>query len=440
MPQLPPEFITRIKKQFPSEAEEMLAALDSPASVSVLVNRAKMTTEEWPGQTVPWLVSGRILDQRPSFALDPLWHCGAYYSQESSSMFLGHVLRACGVPSDGLLLDLCAAPGGKSLVISDFMEDSGLLVSNEMHPLRAAILKENIIKHGRPNIAVTRNTPEELTRMGPVFDAVLVDAPCSGEGMFRKDPDARAEWNPGLAAMCAARQEDILRSAVQTIRPGGVLLYSTCTFASDENEDIIRFLQSEFGLEPIHISAPTDWPVQRAGGGFRFAPHISPGEGLFMAALRKPQEQQKHRKKPYDALSRIKPIALPVEVAGLANPVFFTRPKQTEIWACRSEHFETVNALAAAARVIHFPLEVGEIKGRDLVPAHHLAMCGAAPKSELTEAQALDYLRKNEITVDGPKGWLLVGYRGRALGWLKNLGNRSNNYYPKEYRLRIVSN
>lgn len=439
MHELPPKFVERVQRQFPQEAQRFLAAFEAPATVSVLCNPHKFRPDDLAGEAVPWHPLGLMLPTRPRFASDPLWHAGAYYSQESSSMFLGHVLAQSGISPNGLFLDLCAAPGGKSLVISAFMGDDGLLVSNEMHPLRAAILKENIVKHGRTNIAVTRNTPDELARLGPIFDMLLVDAPCSGEGMFRKDPDARAEWNAGLPAMCAARQTDILQSAHQLLRPGGLMVYSTCTFAPEENEEIIAFLENEWGYEAMAIDTPDDWPVQKTGMAFRFAPYISPGEGLFMAALRKSgSESHTHRKKTAGTLARVKPPEMPFVPRGLSDPIFFSRPKQTEIFACSVTHFETINALDRTARVIGFPLELGEIKGRDLVPAHHLAMA-APPDFEpvnLDQSAALDFLRKNEITLDAPKGWVLVGFKNRPLGWVKNLGNRSNNYYPKDYRLR----
>jgi len=439
MHELPIKFVERIHRQFPGEADTFLAAFENQVSASVLLNPYKYRPNDTVGKPLPWHPLGLELPARPRFAADPLWHAGVYYSQESSSMFLGHVLLQSGISPGGLFLDLCAAPGGKSLVISAVMCDDGLLVSNEMHPLRAAILKENIVKHGRANIAVTRNTPDELAHLGPIFEMVLVDAPCSGEGMFRRDPAARAEWNPGLPAMCAARQKDILQSAHLLLRPGGLMVYSTCTFAPDENEDILDFLENEWGYEAVAIDTPSGWPLQKVGRAFRFTPHISPGEGLFMAAIRKPgSEVPAQRKKASGTLARVKPPEMPFAPRGLSEPIFFSRPKQTEIFACSANHFDIINALDRTARVIGFPLEIGEIKGRDLVPAHHLAM--ASPPDfnpvNLDESAALDFLRKNEITLDAPKGWVLVGFKNRPLGWVKNLGNRSNNYYPKDYRLR----
>jgi NOL1/NOP2/fmu family ribosome biogenesis protein len=240
--------------------------------------------------------------------------------------------------------------------------------------------------------------------------------------------------------MCAARQRDILRSAAALIKPGGVLIYSTCTFAPEENEEMLRFACEDFGFESVAVDAPSDWPLERvANNAFRFGPHVSPGEGFFIGVLQKGEDEPwLRRRKPIATLQcAARPnIWFPEDL--LSNPMFFNVKSSNEIRACAEQHFETIEYLHARCRIIHFPFEAGEIKGRDFIPHHHSAMCAplGAESIALSREESLQFLRKQDLRMDMPLGWNMVSFEGRVLGRVKHLGNRSNNHYPKEFRLR----
>ena len=227
--------------------------------------------------TVKWCEQGRYLSERPKFTYDPLFHAGAYYVQEASSMFVWQALSQL-VEQDALVLDLCAAPGGKSTAIAQYLSENGFLVSNEYVPQRAHVLVENITKWGAPNCVVTNNAPRHFEKLKTRFDAILVDAPCSGEGMFRKDERAREEWSPANVDMCVERQREILESAWKVLKPGGVLIYSTCTFNSHENEEQVQWLIDEMEAEYLPLKIEDDWMITETERGYRFLPHKTRGE------------------------------------------------------------------------------------------------------------------------------------------------------------------
>ena len=230
--------------------------------------------------TVKWCEYGRYLSERPKFTYDPMFHAGAYYVQEASSMFVWQALTQL-VDKDAVVLDMCAAPGGKSTAIAQYLSEDGFLVSNEYVPQRAHVLVENITKWGAPNCVVTNNAPRHFEKLKSRFDAILVDAPCSGEGMFRKDERAREEWSPANVEMCVERQREILESAWHVLKPGGVLIYSTCTFNSHENEEQVQWLIDEMGAEYLPIKIGEDWMITETERGYRFLPHKTRGEGLL---------------------------------------------------------------------------------------------------------------------------------------------------------------
>ncbi|MBL7943082.1 MAG: RsmB/NOP family class I SAM-dependent RNA methyltransferase, partial [Flavobacteriales bacterium] len=259
MPNLPIAFVDRIHLQFAGDAQTMLAAMHLPPGNSVLINSHKQAPLSFDTFPVPWCPAGGLLHDRPRFALDPLWHAGAYYVQESSSMLLWHVLNSLNVADQHLaVLDACAAPGGKSLLISSWLGERGWLLSNEVNAHRNAVLRENMIKWGRGNTLVSREETHRLGRLTEKFDIILVDAPCSGEGMFRKDEEACALWSPENVSGCARRQQQLLNDLLPALKDGGWLIYSTCTYAPEENEQNAQWLAGN-GLEAWRFSVSPAW-------------------------------------------------------------------------------------------------------------------------------------------------------------------------------------
>ncbi len=454
---LPKAFESQMKSYLgENEFREFSEALEKEPRVSVRINRHKTETRPENSKQVPWNENGYFLEERPSFTLDPLFHAGCYYVQEASSMFISHILKTIQAPNDGIFLDLAAAPGGKSTLLSSYLGNNGFLVANEVIKSRANILKENTIKWGIGNTLVTQNDPEHFGELAGFFDLVLVDAPCSGEGMFRKDPDAMSEWSPEHVTLCTARQERIMDQAGSFVKGGGYLIYSTCTFNEKENEDMVRFIISEYDYEPVRIPLDPTWgivetEVEIDGNsyfGYRFLPHRVEGEGLFVSVSKRPDDALIHEPKrtkdfkhPY-----LKPVGKQeaeklIQQLELPEYSCFYNLQDSYFWVNKDfqQHFEY---LCRFLNIRYFGVELGKINNRQFIPNHELAV-SILPKSgfltvDLDLKNALDFLRKEDISLDNlPEGWVLVMYKNMPLGWLKNLGNRTNNYYPKEWRIRM---
>ena len=391
--------------------------------------------------TVKWCEHGRYLSERPKFTYDPTFHAGAYYVQEASSMFVWQALSQL-VEQDALVLDLCAAPGGKSTAIAQYLSENGFLVSNEYVPQRAHVLVENITKWGAQNCVVTNNAPRHFEKLKTRFDAILVDAPCSGEGMFRKDERAREEWSPANVEMCVERQREILESAWKVLKPGGVLIYSTCTFNSHENEEQVQWLIDEMEAEYLPLKIEEDWMITETERGYRFLPHKTRGEGLFMAAVRKQcgmrneelgVKQNKRLKE-----QKIKKVQVDVPLLGEFGVV----ESENKFYAVQKGRMALVDEYRKCLNVLLFGVQMYEQKGKDLIPQAALALSqvykrGAYPEAELSYEEAISFLRKEAIVLaDAPRGFVLVTYGGLPLGWVKNIGNRCNNLYPEFWRIR----
>lgn len=456
--QIPAAFSEQMKAYFgPVRYAEFEKALDADSKTSIRFNPFKPTKAFKNSTTVSWNPEGRVLQQRPIFTLDPLFHTGAYYVQESSSMFLAHILASINAPREGIYLDLSAAPGGKSTLLGSYLGQQGFLVANEVIKSRANILKENVIKWGLGNTLVTQNDPEHFSELHGFFDLVLVDAPCSGEGMFRKDPEARKEWSPDHVQLCALRQERIMDQAAALVKAGGYLIYSTCTFNERENEEIVKYVVSEFAYEPVRISLHGDWnivesPIETEDGeffGYRFFPHLVAGEGLFVTIFKRPDNadvleprRSKDFKHPF-----LKPVAN-AEAAHIRtlidlpeNSVFY-KLQEAVFWlnADFRVHFEF---LSRYLNIKYFGVELGQFSKNQLIPNHEWALSifpkTGFPSLEVDTKQALAFLRREEFSLgpDLPEGWILITYENLPLGWVKNLGNRINNYYPRDWRIRI---
>ncbi|HTK21552.1 MAG TPA: hypothetical protein VL442_18665 [Mucilaginibacter sp.] len=401
-------------------------------------------------EKVAWCNEGYYLNSRPSFTFDPLFHAGCYYVQEASSMFIGHILHYINKDSDGIkVLDLCAAPGGKSTLISSALKESDLLVANEIIKTRVPVLTDNLTRWGIANTIVSNNDPKDFTKLKGFFDIILVDAPCSGSGMFRKDPDAMNEWSEANVNLCHQRQERILADVYPALKEDGYLIYSTCSYSMEENEDILDWLCNEFDLESIRIPINNDWGIVESKStrskawGYRFYPDKVKGEGLFAACLRKkdsdgevaPAKSKEQQKPNFKEIDQIKPYIIN------ADDFFFF--KVNDDWlAIDRRHKESLAILQRYLYIKKSGIRIGKLMGKDMVPDHELALSLIINKdeflqTELTKEQAIQYLRRDNITgLDiNDKGWSLMCYEGQPLGWAKLLPNRINNYYPKEIRI-----
>lgn len=437
------------------EFKNFKEAINRNPQTSIRLNPFKTFSPTWPKNPIPWSSNGYFLEERPSFTLDPAFHAGAYYVQEASSMFIEHILHRLQIPK-GIYLDLAAAPGGKSTLLSSYLGDEGLLIANEVIQSRAQILKENAIKWGLGNIVVTNNDPDHFEPLEGFFDLVLVDAPCSGEGMFRKDPQAREEWSPDNVQLCSARQKRIMDKAGALVKGGGYLLYSTCTFNEQENEDMIRFLTDEFAFEPVQIPLDPAWnivesPVETPDGtfyGYRFFPHKVEGEGFFITILKRPrsastQDPGKIKDFKHPVLKSIgerEGKAFDEELGLTSRGKYYSL--HDSIFRINQKFFRHFERIALHLSLRYFGVELGKKQKNDWIPSHEWAL-STLPKNgfvthELSLGQALDFLRKNDQEIpDLPIGWVLMNYQNLPLGWVKNLGNRLNNYYPKEWRIRM---
>ena len=460
---IPKDFLETSVSIFGRESEEFLASLDSEPSLGIHINAEKM---QKTGVVIPdnakrveWTSNGFYLKSRPRFTFDPFLHAGAYYVEEPSSMFVEKALNY--IQKDIRIdraLDLCAAPGGKSIMIRNSMK-GGLLVSNEPLSKRAAVLTENLAKWGNPDIIVTSDFPEAFDGLTGFFDLIATDVPCSGEGMFRKDETARSEWSKANVENCVQRQRDILRTIWPTLRKGGYIIYSTCTFNRREDEENVLFIANELGAEIINLETDADWHICGDTTGrnlpvYHFFPHKTRGEGFFLALLKKtsdtpPAENRKSKKKKPETVS----------ADGFAKWInckenFDFHKSKDGITALRKAFAddyaaisEKLNVICAGVRVCtEKPAKFSNSARKpkpQFVPAPGLALSSclnrkAFPDISLNYSDAIKFLRGESIppTVSAPRGWVTVSYRNLPLGFANNVGSRLNNSYPPAWRIR----
>lgn len=446
---LPNDFIESTRATF-GEAlwEQYLGAFDSGAPVSIRLNRRK-ATDGIAGnghERVAWCDDGIYLDERPQFTFDPLLHAGAYYVQEASSMFLHHVMKHVLGKEPLLMIDMCAAPGGKSTLACSLLPEGSMIVSNEPVAQRASILSENMKKWGMPNVVVTNNYPRDIRKTGITADIVLCDVPCSGEGMFRKDEATIGEWSMKNVEKCSAMQREIVSEAWQCLRQGGIMIYSTCTFNTRENEENVRWISESMDGEIIEIPTEKEWGITGSllpgfdEPVYRFIPGRTRGEGLFMAVIRKKGEctQRMPKMKVNDKEKS--------STEWLKNPEeYVVEQNGLNITATPKAWQPIVKHLTKELRVVHAGISLGTVKGKDIIPDQCLALStelksDAFPKAEVDWQTAIAYLRKEAITLDAdmPRGHVLLTYRQMPLGFVKNLGNRANNLYPAEWRIKTT--
>ena len=451
MAHFPQEFIDSTRAVFEDRADAVLEALAAGEAVTaVRANPAKISASllhdrfAAAGEFVPWCGDAFYLEERPVFSLDPLLHAGAYYVQDPSAMFVGAVARRAISESEVPLkvLDLCAAPGGKSTAIAAALRPSDLLVSNEVIGSRASVLAENMVKWGSTNSVVTNNDPKDFAIAAATFDLILADVPCSGEGMFRKDADAVVEWSPENVRLCAARQRRIIADVWPSLKEGGWLIYSTCTFNSSENDGNVEWICRELGAEVVPLKGAIVTKY-----GLQFAPGITRGEGQYVALLRKtsPAKTAKQSKS-FAASNKGSKSAKSIKCDWVQSGMtcYEIETSSGKMLKAYPSNLESeIRSIKSGLKVIRSGVAVASIKGRDLIPQADLALSQvfnrqAFPSVELNKDQALRFLRCEALQIpDAPKGFLTVTYEHLPLGFVKNLGTRANNLFPQAWRLRM---
>jgi 16S rRNA C967 or C1407 C5-methylase (RsmB/RsmF family)/NOL1/NOP2/fmu family ribosome biogenesis protein len=395
-------------------------------------------------QQVPWSRWGWYLPQRPSFTFDPLFHAGCYYVQEASSMFLEQALKQLAPLSQPLkVLDLSAAPGGKSTHLQSLLSPESLLVSNEVIRARCLTLIDNIVKWGAGNVVVTNNDPSHFKKLPGYFDVMVVDAPCSGSGLFRKDPGAIDEWSLNNVALCSQRQQRILADALSALKEGGVLIYSTCSYSREEDESIGEWLVQEMGLEGERLQVDPGWGIVESesggGWGYRFYPDKVGGEGFYLSCFRKVAGEGEVKRKG-QRLDSVTVRETAILQPWLAQPNFTFTRHGDKITAIPQHLLEDLSVLVGALNVQYKGVLMGAIMKERLVPEHALALSTTLSESVLDTpldyAEAIRYLQRADLSVTPlNRGWQTVSFEGQRLGWINALPNRINNYYPKESRI-----
>ncbi len=475
--------------------EHGITAEEAPTSIRL--NPFKQKDGEDAGLPIPWCPStGRYLDTRPNFTFDPWLHAGKYYVQEASSMFVDLAIRRL-IHTPVLMLDLCAAPGGKSTALRAALPEGSLLMSNEPMHTRSQILSENIQKFGHPDVIVTNNYPCDYKKTQLLFDIILCDVPCSGEGMFRKDDGAIAEWSMQNVDNCWHLQREIVSDIWNNLVPGGILIYSTCTFNAHEDEENIAWICEELGATPVSLgNIDETWKITGNLTGsdipvYRFLPGKSKGEGIFLAVLRKDGEakegslatcatkgNKKKNKNKGEKQSRgnkaggneRKQLSIEIPTNWLSHPSSEKGGEKEEeakdsgmekakeatqdsdctyqtandaVFAIPSKWHSIYEEACSHLKVIHAGIKMGTVKGKDLIPATSLALSillnkDAFPQVELSYEDAIRFLRKESVNLpEGtPKGYVLVTFKQMPLGWEKNIGNRANNLYPQEWKIK----
>lgn len=444
---LPEQLLNGLQGLDGFDEQAFIAAHRQAAAISVRLNPAKDIGLFGANERVPWCPSGLYLPERPIFTLDPAFHAGAYYVQEASSMFLDYLVKHVVAGSKSIrVLDLCAAPGGKSTLLASLLDPESLLVSNEVIRTRAPVLEENIVRWGYSNNWVTGNDPKDFANLPGYFDVIVVDAPCSGSGLFRKDEQAIGEWSEANVALCSQRQHRILADVWPALKQGGILVYATCSYSLQEDEQVLDWLVNEFAAESLKVDIPAEWGIVAALSakgitGYRFFPDKVKGEGFFIAALRKTADVPELR------YPKSKPAG---DRKMQQMAAYLVKDKAFSVFQMNNGEYSAIDTLHEADwQLLHKALylrkaglRLGSPSAKEWLPAHDVALSIDAnprlPSVDVTSEQALRFLKREEMgTSRAEKGWYIVRYRGLGLGWVKSLGNRVNNYLPKHWRIRM---
>ncbi len=444
MSTMPKIFVEQMHQQLGADSQLFFESLQQPAPTSIRINPVKWHSPH--KMHIEWTQHGRYLAERPSFTFDPLFHSGCYYVQEASSMLLEQAVRQSVHLSEPLIaLDLCAAPGGKSTHLLNLLHDQSLLVSNEVIKSRASVLAENIQKWGHVNAVVTNNDPKQIGQLAGFFDLMVIDAPCSGEGLFRKDPKAVREWSEQNVALCAQRQQRIIASVWPALKENGIMIYSTCTYNQRENEDNLKWLCSQHEVEFISLQLDPTWGIQESKEGnviaYRCYPHRVKGEGFFISVIRKKEAESKRNVNMKVSL----PVAGKQVKEHLARwllngPQEFIQLDDLVI-AVPGQYLREISTLSNQLNTMLRGTAVATTKHHKLVPEHALALSRylnrvAFPQQNLTLDESLAYLRKDVVNIGGGlTGFGLVNYQQVPLGWVNFLEHRTNNLYPSSWRI-----
>lgn len=447
--QVPAQLLTSLEtaQGFSKEAFEAVH-LSGQQITSVRINPHKLPSPtNLLQEPIPWSGYGYYLEQRPSFTFDPLFHAGTYYVQEASSMFLEQALKqTIDLMQPLKVLDLCAAPGGKSTHIQSLISKESLLVSNEVIRSRANVLKDNIIKWGCENVVVTNNDPKDFAALDNYFDVIVVDAPCSGSGLFRRDAAAIEEWSEANVTLCSQRQQRILADVLPALKENGILIYSTCSYSQQEDEAIGEWLQQECYMENVQLSVADEWGIIESAGGYRFWPDKVKGEGFFLACFKKINAADNsviNSKKPVRQAGKLEMLSKQ-EMQTVAKWVktegkIFTRYEST-VYAWPAINQADFNLVLEKLRVVYSGVLVGELMRDKLIPEHALALScinnDTTQRVSLTKEEAIQYLQRKDIKLEAAsKGWSLACFETHSLGWMNVLPGRVNNYYPKGLRI-----
>ena len=453
--QFPSSLLASISKACTIDEAKLIEAHHQNANTSVRKNPFKKTEQFDTYEKVKWANHSFYLSERIEFIKDPLFHAGTYYVQEASSIFLEQAIKqTINLTTDIKVLDLCASPGGKSTLINSLISENSILVSNEVIKNRIGALCENLTKWGQANVIVTNNDAADFLQLENYFDLIVVDAPCSGSGLFRKQADAIDYWSEENVQHCAMRQKRILADSYSSLKPNGILIYSTCSYSTEENEDIVSWLIEEKKVTSIQLQTDATWGItetltNNGAYAYRFFPHLTKGEGFFIAILRKqdeaieyPASRNKHHKINLEKITT-------EELTHLTT--FVHVPNNLKIIKSNANYFLINQHIAdelSKLSLLHIRKKgtlLGEFKGKDFIPHHELALSNynkvTLTSLELSIDEALQYLKKSELKLTNTieKGFCLVKYKNQAIGWVKNIGNRFNNYLPKDWRiLKII--
>jgi 16S rRNA C967 or C1407 C5-methylase (RsmB/RsmF family)/NOL1/NOP2/fmu family ribosome biogenesis protein len=450
MLKLPTEFINSISCCEGFDEKAFIDVHQTASPTSIRINPFKPTELAFKlDNPIPWNEKGFYLEERPNFTYDVLFQAGCYYVQEAGSMFIEHALKSCVDFNQTLLaFDVCASPGGKSTLLNSLLNNESALVANEIIKQRSEVLAQNLSKWGTCNVVVTNNDPSSYSDINDVFDIILVDAPCSGSGLFRKQHDAVDEWSLDNVNLCNQRQKRILSDIIGTLKQGGTLVYSTCSYSKSENEEIADWLINEFGLISVQIPTEKKWGIvettseKQKAFGYRFYPDKTKSEGFFCAVFKKPGAIDSHhqvRKSKYETFSIIKPKEKELFANWIKNLDSHQITKFKDDYLLTNQI--TLDFINKFSNLYYKKVgtNIGSLIKDEVIPHHDLAW--SIHKSETiqtidcTEKEAIQFLKKELQSIDGNKGWNLMSHKGFGIGWIKHLGNRLNNYLPNEFRI-----
>lgn len=471
---LPIDFEKEMTEYLGEEEYTKLAeAINTQSPTSIRINRDKCSAQELDftkdAEAVAWCENGFYLNDRPQFTFDPLLHAGCYYVQEASSMFLSHILKQhFNRENDApiVALDLCAAPGGKSTLTQSMLPKGSLLIANEVMRQRANILAENIIKWGNPNHIVTNSYAQDFQPLGPIFDLIICDAPCSGEGMFRKDPASIEEWSLDNVETCWKRQREIARDIWPTLKDDALFIYSTCTYNPHEDEETVQWIADNLGADILSCSPIHEWGMPDTN--IHFFPSKTRGEGFFISILRKKAREEQdggeytvdnYRNSDISSGKKAKrkdkgskqnsgknnAVKTPQEIkTWIDNPSYFTFYQDGETFrAFPNAYIDIFEQIKQYVRIVHAGIDIAQLKGKNLQPCHSLALSNSLNRDafithDVDYNQAIAYLRTEaiQLNADVSVGYVLITYKGHPLGFVKNIGNRANNLYPSEWKIK----